>query len=86
MSSHATIGHASVMAGDTSAHMRTMEHLIANTTASASTDVSTGLASAQDPEADSQTLWQLIYDINDVTANTARGRLGLALRPVISTV
>lgn len=46
-------------------------------------DITTRLALAQDPAADSQTLWQLIDDPNDLVANTARGRLSLALRPVL---
>lgn len=66
-------------AGTVSAHMRDMESLTANPTAP---DINTRLASAQNPAADSQTLWQLIDDPNDLVANTARGRLSLALRPV----
>jgi len=46
-------------------------------------DTITRLASAQDPAADSQTLWQLIDDPHNTVANTARGRLNLALRPVL---
>lgn len=57
-----------------------MEPQTANPTAP---DIITRLASAQDPAADSQTLWQLIDDSNDIVANTARGRLSLALRPVL---
>lgn len=45
-------------------------------------DVNTRLAAAQAPATDSQTLWQLIDDPNDLVANTARDRLNLALRPV----
>lgn len=56
-----------------------MEPLTANPTAP---DVNTRLAAAQAPAADSQALWQLIDDPNDLVANTARGRLNLALRPV----
>lgn len=41
------------------------------------------LALAQDPDTGSQTLWQLIDDPNTTVANTARDRLGLALRPLI---
>ncbi len=65
-----------------SAHMRAMEHLTVNPAAPAIPDVITRLASAQDRATDSQTLWQLIDDQNDLVANTARGRLNLALRPV----
>lgn len=60
--------------------MWVMEPLTANQTAPS---IITRLASAQDPAADSQTLWQLIDDPNDTVANTARGRLNLALRPVL---
>lgn len=56
-----------------------MEPQTANPTAP---DITTRLASVQDPAADSQTLWQLIDDPNDLVANTARTRLRLALRPV----
>jgi hypothetical protein len=38
------------------------------------------LVLAQDPDTESQTLWQLIDDANDTVANTARDRL--ALRPL----
>jgi hypothetical protein len=41
-------------------------------------DITTRLALAQAPETESQALWQLIDDPNDLVANTARGRL----RPV----
>lgn len=47
---------------------------------SGNADVSTRLATAQDPDTDNQALWQLIDDHNDLVANTARTRLGLALR------
>lgn len=66
-------------AGAASAHMRAMEPLTANPT---TPDINTRLAAAQDPAAESQTLWQIIDDPNDLVANTARGRLGLTLRPV----
>lgn len=62
-----------------SAHMSGMETLTAEQPVG---DVNTRLTLAQDPETESQTLWQLIDDVNDLVANTARGRLGLALRPV----
>jgi hypothetical protein len=71
-----------VTAGAVSAHMRGMESLTANPAALPTPDVNTRLASAQDPSTDSQALWQLIDDHNDLVANTARGRLRLALRPV----
>lgn len=58
-----------------SAHMSTMESITAP-------DVNTRLASAQDPATESQVLWQLIDDPNDLVANTARERLRLALRPI----
>jgi hypothetical protein len=45
-------------------------------------DIITRLALAQEPGAESQTLWQLIDDANTTVANTARHRLGLALRPL----
>jgi hypothetical protein len=40
------------------------------------------LATAQNPDAEAQDLWQLIDDPNDTVANTARHRLNLALRPL----
>lgn len=50
--------------------------------AAVSGDTITRLALAQDPDTESQTLWQLIDDANTTVANTARHRLGLALRPL----
>ena len=64
-----------------SAHMRDMDSLTANPAAPTALDVNARLASAQEPATDSQALWQLIDDRNDLVANTARGRLGLSLRP-----
>jgi hypothetical protein len=40
------------------------------------------LALAQNPDTETQELWQLIDDPNTTVANTARHRLNLALRPV----
>ena len=60
--------------------METIQSDIANAPAG---DINTRLASAQDPAAESQALWQLIEDPNDAVANIARGRLGLALRPIL---
>ncbi len=40
------------------------------------------LSRAQNPDAETQDLWQLIDDPNTTVANTARHRLNLALRPV----
>lgn len=45
-------------------------------------DVNARLSLAQDPDTESQALWQLIDDTNDLIANSARGRLRLALRQV----
>ena len=50
--------------------------------AAVSGDTITRLALAQDTHSGSQTLWQLIDDENTTVANTARHRLGLALRPL----
>lgn len=63
-----------------SAHIQDMETLTAPQQTTG--DTITRLALAQDPDAESQTLWQLIDDTSDTVANTARHRLGLALRPV----
>lgn len=68
-------------AGLPSAHMSTMDTLTAAADSTAGTDVNTRLALAQDPDTDNQALWQLIDDHNDLVANTARRRLGLAQRP-----
>lgn len=46
-------------------------------------DIIERLALAQNPETESQTLWQLIDDPHMTVANTARDRLNLALRPVL---
>ncbi|MGT2461149.1 hypothetical protein [Sinomonas atrocyanea] len=43
-------------------------------------DTITRLAAAQAHDAEPQLLWQLIDDPHDTIANTARDRLGLALR------
>lgn len=67
--------------GTFSAHMRDMKSLTANPAAQSTSDVNTRLASAQDPATDSQALWQLIDDHNDLVSNTARTRLGLTRRP-----
>lgn len=61
--------------------MSSMDTLTAAADSTAGTDVNTRLASAQDPDTDSQALWQLIDDHNDLVANTARQRLGLTQRP-----
>lgn len=63
--------------------MMDMDSLTAPPAVSPASDVNTRLATAQDQAADSQVLWQLIDDTNDLVANTARGRLGLTLRPVL---
>lgn len=65
-------------AAQLSAHMTGMETLAS--APAAQTDVNTRLATAQDPSTDSQALWQLIDDHNDLVANTARQRLGLTQR------
>lgn len=44
------------------------------------------LSTAQDPDTDSQALWQLIEDPNDTVANTSRLRLGLTLRPLTPAI
>lgn len=48
-------------------------------------DVNGRLGRAQDHDTDSQALWQLIDDTNDLVANTARTRLGLAKRGTFDT-
>lgn len=63
-----------------SAHMQDMEALTAPQQIIG--DTIARLALAQSPDAESQTLWQLIDDTSDTVANTARCRLGLALRPI----
>lgn len=68
-------------AGAPSAHMRAMDSLIANPAPLPALDVNARLASAQDPATDSQALWQLIDDHNDLVANASRSRLGLTQRP-----
>ena len=40
-------------------------------------DANARLATAQDPQTESQVLWQMIEDPNPLIANTARTRLGL---------
>lgn len=40
------------------------------------------LSRAQNPDADTQDLWQLIDDTNTTVANTARRRLNLVQRPL----
>ena len=61
--------------------MSSMDTLTAAAEPTAGTDVNARLAFAQDPDTDSQALWQLIDDQNDLVANTARQRLGLTRRP-----
>lgn len=67
-----------------SAHIRSMDTLTAAADSTAGNDVNARLTSAQDPDTDSQALWQLIDDHNDLVANTARQRLGLAQRPTFN--
>ncbi|MET4144284.1 hypothetical protein [Arthrobacter sp. UYCo732] len=58
-----------------------METLTTGADPAAGPDVNVRLNLAQDPATESQALWQLIDDANDLVANTARTRLGLTRRP-----
>lgn len=67
-----------------SAHMVSMDTTHpAAAAAAAGGDTVARLALAQAEDTGSQTLWQFIDDRNTTVANTARHRLGLALRPLI---
>ena len=63
-----------------SAHIPAMETHTAPVTTG---DTISRLALARNPDTEAQTLWQLIDDQDTTVANTARGRLNLALRPVL---
>lgn len=64
------------MAANPNASLETLRELAAD-----ERDFMSRLNAAKNPALDSQTLWMLIDDHNDLVANAARERLGLAQRP-----